>query len=51
LVPEVKMILLNPQILAEKKQAMRSLAVPDAAEQIAEMILEQATRKGEVKND
>jgi len=51
LVPEVKKILLNPQILAEKKHAMHSLAVPDAAEQIAEMILEQATRKGEVKND
>lgn len=51
LVPEVKKNLLNPQVLAEKKAAMHSLAVPDAAEHIAEMILEQATRKGEVKND
>ncbi len=51
LVPEIKKNLLNPQLLAEKKAAMHSLAVPDAAEHIAEMILEQATRKGEVKND
>lgn len=51
LVPEVEKNLLNPQLLAEKKAAMHSLAVPDAAELIAEMILEQATRKGEVKND
>ena len=47
LVPEVKTLLQNPQSLADKKKAMHALAVPDAAERIAEVILQQASRKGD----
>lgn len=49
LVREVKTILDDPALLAQKKNAMRSLAVADAAESIAELILEQASRKGEAR--
>lgn len=51
LVTEVKAALSDPQKLAARKAAMRSLAVPDAAENIAQLVLDQAHVKGERKND
>ena len=51
IVPEVKAILLDPAALAEKKAAMRSLAVPDAAANIAQLVINQSDRKGVNKND
>jgi len=51
IVPEVKAILLDPAALAEKKAAMRSLAVPDAAANIAQLVINQSNRKGVNKND
>jgi len=51
LVAEVKAMLADPQALTAKKNAMQALAVPTAAENIAQLVLEQAVKKGERKND
>ncbi len=51
LVPEVKAMLSDPQALIARKEAMRALAVPEAAENIAQLVLDQARVKGERKND
>lgn len=49
LVPEVKKILTSPERLAAQQKAMREISVEDAAEKIANLILEEGRRgmKGE----
>lgn len=44
LVPEVKKVLTSPELLSERRKAMSSLKVDDAAEKIADLILKKGQR-------